>query len=240
MDGQRVLVKTSSAPFHQEPCNEVIASLISERLGLNHVTYHLLEENGEQCCYCEDFVSRDLDLVSAAQIIKSGKRPNDQSEYEFFISVCEQFGMTDIRTEMEKMLVLDYLIVNSDRHLNNFGLLRDARTLAWLGMAPIFDCGNSLWFDKTLSGIQGDNDENIRTPLWKKNPTANLELITDYSWLDLSVLDGLEEEAKAILSASKYNEPDRIQAICEAIHQRVEQLQEIAESQKESLTLGEL
>lgn len=46
------------------------------------------------------------------------------------------------------MIVLDYIIANEDRHLNNFGAIRDANTLAWIGMAPIYDSGASLGFDK--------------------------------------------------------------------------------------------
>ena len=46
------------------------------------------------------------------------------------------------------MIVLDYLIVNEDRHQNNFGVVRNAETLEYLGAAPIYDSGTSLWFDK--------------------------------------------------------------------------------------------
>ncbi len=41
------------------------------------------------------------------------------------------------------MIVLDYIIANEDRHLNNFGLLRNAETLEWYGFAPIYDSGSS-------------------------------------------------------------------------------------------------
>ena len=42
------------------------------------------------------------------------------------------------------MLVLDYLIVNEDRHLNNFGLIRNAVTPEWIGAAPLYDNGNLI------------------------------------------------------------------------------------------------
>ena len=31
------------------------------------------------------------------------------------------------------MLVLDYIISNEDRHCNNFGFIRNAESLEWLG-----------------------------------------------------------------------------------------------------------
>ena len=54
------------------------------------------------------------------------------------------------------MLVLDYLIVNEDRHQNNFGVIRNADTLEYLGAAPIYDSGTSLWFDKPTAMIRAD------------------------------------------------------------------------------------
>ena len=43
------------------------------------------------------------------------------------------------------MLAFDAVVGNTDRHLENFGFLRDANTGEYLGMAPLFD------FDHTLS-----------------------------------------------------------------------------------------
>ena len=51
------------------------------------------------------------------------------------------------------MMILDYLICNQDRHFGNFGAIRDAVTLEWVGFAPIFDSGTSLWFDQYASKI---------------------------------------------------------------------------------------
>lgn len=38
-------------------------------------------------------------------------------------------------------------MTNKDRHLANFGLLRDSNTLECIGPAPIFDTGNSMFYD---------------------------------------------------------------------------------------------
>ena len=54
---------------------------------------------------------------------------------------CEALG---IRDAVDRMIVLDYLIVNGDRHQNNFGVVRNADTLEYLGAAPIYDSGTSL------------------------------------------------------------------------------------------------
>ena len=133
LNGKRVLVKGSSAPYHQEAYNEVIASMIAERLGIPHVTYGLIKEHDEVCCYCENFITPETELVSAAYVMMAFKRRNEVSEYDFYIDCCEKLGIKDAREQMEKMLILDYLTVNEDRHLNNFGLIRNAVTLEWIG-----------------------------------------------------------------------------------------------------------
>ena len=43
------------------------------------------------------------------------------------------------------MIVIDYLLANTDRHYNNFGAIRNANSLEWIGSAPIYDSGTSLW-----------------------------------------------------------------------------------------------
>ena len=65
--------------------------------------------------------------------MKAFKKRNDISEYEFYIDCCEKLGISDIRQNLEKMIVLDYILGNEDRHLNNFGLIRNAVKLDWCG-----------------------------------------------------------------------------------------------------------
>ena len=237
LNGKRVLVKGSSAPYHQEAYNEVIASMIAQRLDIPHVQYSLIKEHEEVCCYCEDFVTAETELVSAAFITQAFKKRNEVSEYDFYIDCCEQLGVAEVREQMEKLLVLDYLIVNEDRHLNNFGLIRNAVTLDWVGVAPIYDCGNSLWFNKLVSQITPEDDSGVKTPLWKKNPTKNLALITDFSWLDLSLLDGIEDEIRALINQSEYMEKIRVDALCNAVRTRIDLLDGIIQSRNNHMTL---
>lgn len=237
INGKRVLLKGSSAPYHQESYNEVFASEIAKRLGIPHVPYTLISEYHEVCSGCADFITTETDLVAAAQVMRAFKKRNEQSEYEFYIECCEKLGIPDAREKLEQMLVLDYLIVNEDRHLNNFGLIRNAVTLEWVGVAPIYDNGNSMWFNQIVSEMHADDDSNIKTPLWKKNPTENLKLVTDFSWLDLSALDGIAEYAKELYAKSRYLEPMRVDALANAIKMRVGLLDCIIQARSDSLSM---
>ena len=153
VDGARCLIKGGSAPFQQQPFNEVIATGILERLNIPHVPYRLLWSNGQPYSVCTDFVTPDTELVTAWQVMQIQKKSNHQSVYQHFLSCCQALGVDNIVPALDQMLVVDYLLANEDRHLNNFGLLRDPETLEWLGMSPIFDSGTSLGYDRTAERI---------------------------------------------------------------------------------------
>ena len=56
--------------------------------------------------------------------------------------------MHNVKEFIDNMIAFDYVINKTDRHLGNFGFLRDGESGVYLGPAPIFDNGNSLWFDE--------------------------------------------------------------------------------------------
>ena len=84
-NGKRCLIKGGSNPFRQQPFNEVIASKIMDRLGIDHVPYTIIWEDGEPYSVCEDFVTRDTELVSAWRIMQTQKKDNSTSVYQHFV-----------------------------------------------------------------------------------------------------------------------------------------------------------
>ena len=149
IDGTRCLVKGGSNPFRQQPFNEVIASEIMARLDVPHIPYTVTWSKGAPYSVCENFATRDTELIPAWRILRTQKKNNSVSVYQHFINCCETLGINDPAPFLDRMLTLDYIIANEDRHFNNFGVLRDAETLRWLGFAPIYDSGSSLGYDKT-------------------------------------------------------------------------------------------
>ncbi|MCQ4725675.1 HipA domain-containing protein [Anaerotignum faecicola] len=226
-DGKRVLIKGGSNPYQQEPLCEVIASQIAERLCIPHTKYTLLWEHEKPFSVCQDFITSETELVSAYHIMQSRKKPNDLSDYEFYLSCVEQLGVKNIREQTEKMVVLDFLIGNEDRHFNNFGLIRNAVTLEWIGVAPIFDCGTSLWYNTQESLIK-PLSPNLPAKPFKKTHREQIKLVKDFSWIDLKALDGMKEEIEEILSQSPYISRERRAVLCHAFCQRAELLGEIA------------
>ena len=141
IDGKRCLVKGGSNPFRQQPFNEVIATGVMERLGIPHVPYTVAWNKGAPYSICEDFADESRELVPAWRIIQMQKKPNNISVYQHFVNCCEAIGVRDAVPFLDRMIVLDYLIANEDRHLNNIAVLRRGEEFDY---CPLFDFGAAL------------------------------------------------------------------------------------------------
>ena len=123
LDGKRCLIKAGSPPFLQQPFNEVIATKIADRLDICHIPYTVMWENGVPYSVCEDFVTPDTGLIPAWRVMQTQKKENQTSVYQHYRNCCDSLGVPNMAHALDQMIVLDYLIANEDRHLNNFGLL---------------------------------------------------------------------------------------------------------------------
>lgn len=122
------------------------------------------------------------------------------------------------------MMLLDYLICNQDRHFGNFGAIRDAVTLEWVGFAPIFDSGTSLWLDQYASKIKALADAPAKP--FAATQQAQLALAKDgLQTLNLSALNGCKDEVLTIFEQAHFGEPDRANILADALAARCEFLQ---------------
>ena len=55
------------------------------------------------------------------------------------------------------MFLIDYLMLNTDRHLKNFGVIRNVNTLEWVRTTPIFDSGEAMECDKFTYNMNFSN-----------------------------------------------------------------------------------
>lgn len=231
INGKRCLIKGGSNLERQQPFNEVIASKIMDRLNINHVSYNIIWEDGEPYSVCEDFVTRDTELVSAWRIMQTQKKDNSTSVYQHFVNCCKSLGAADVVPALDRMLVLDYLISNEDRHLNNFGLLRNAETLEWIGFAPIYDSGSSLGYNSLLSQIY--TEKNIASKPFKRRHDEQIKLVTSFDWIDFSKLYDAGDMVREVFSDPRAKElisENRKEAIAQMVERHIESLQTIAES----------
>ena len=229
LNGERCLIKAGSPPFMQQPFNEAIASALFRRLCIPHGPYTVLWDDGIPYSVCGDFITRDTELVSAWRVMQTRKRPNNISVYRHFINCCEALGVPEIVHGVDQMIVADYILANEDRHLNNFGVIRDANTLKMLGFAPIYDSGSSLGYDKLASQIR--SGVGMECKPFKKSHEEQLKLVTDFSWIDFKALDGITAEARNILSgAGEYVDAARLDAIVSAMRRRIEKVYALSQT----------
>lgn len=156
-DGERVLIKAGSEPYQQEPFNEVLASKIYQELGLNHVPYKAVKIGDVFYSACPCFTSLTSELIPAWPVFNIAKRGNSTSMFNHLIDCAQKLGLQDSETlkqDICRMLLIDYITANTDRHLNNFGFLRNPDTLELTGLAPIYDSGTSMFYDKAVYDLK--------------------------------------------------------------------------------------
>lgn len=193
--GRRYLIKGNHGNSSQESLNEVVATLLHEKQGVQpYVSYSTLDTEEEICCKCACFASDTLELIPAVDVVDSRKKDNATSLYEHFIQVCAAHGLVESVTRpfLEYQILTDFLLTNVDRHLNNFGVLRDTNTLEFVGMAPIFDSGNSMFWRNPRLPEQDDLSD-IPVNSFRKNELQMLKLVQDPSCINPSRLPTEEE-----------------------------------------------
>ena len=167
------------------------ASGIMARLNIPHVPYTVAWNKSAPYSVSEDFVDEETELVPAWRILQSKKCGISHSVYRHFVDCCERLGIHDVVPFLDWMIVLDYLIANEDRHLNNVGILRNEETLEWIGMAPLYDSGSSLGYDKIPD--QMSSEWEVVCKHFKKHHAEQIKLVTSFDWIDFDRLSGVGE-----------------------------------------------
>ena len=222
VNGRRRLIKGGAFPYHQEPFNEVIASEIMSILGVPHVRYDLVRDSGHVYCSCEDMVDGDTELIPASRVCMASRKPNERSWFDHYLTVCGDHGL-DVRGDVERMMVVDYIICNRDRHFNNFGIIRDSGSLLWMMAAPVFDSGSSLGSNIATDMFDHGFFEECKP--FAKSFNEQMKLVTSYDWLDRESLKSIPSVIEEVLSDSNgWMLPDRTTLIRKLVESRISSL----------------
>ena len=228
----RYLIKGGYKNEILQPFNEVLASEICKRLGFDHVEYTLDTYNDIVVSKCPCFITKDTELITCHQIRNEMKRYNSIEDYEDYINILENNGIKDARTQIENMYILDFLIMNEDRHLNNFGIIRDVNNLKWLKVAPIFDNGQSLniqYYDAEELHISGEG----RFFYEVKPFDEIIKVVKDIKRIDINKLDGIVEWFDDLLHKyqhiTKFSDI-RINRLCILLNRQINKLKDLIKS----------
>ena len=233
-NNNRILVKGAYSISGLEPVNEWLASQICKRFDLDYCDYSLDVLSGQLVSECKNFLSPDEEIISASDIMDLSE-DSRVDDYEKYVDILEEHGIKDVKKKLSDMYLVDYLMLNTDRHMKNYGVIRNVKTLKWERTTPIFDTGTSLQSDVTLPYLDFDNEE---YKFFHSHSMTVNDLI-DYIQLeqyDLTKLHGLVEEYEGILK--KYSDvielnPKRGEKTVEGFRERIESLELMKEKQED-------
>lgn len=114
---------------------EVMVSNILDKCNVEHVHYEAGEDEGQYVCMCPCISSDSYSIIPA-------------SDYYSYCNVNSIDFNKEIlrlgRDDWYKMHIVDYLISNRDRHLQNWGFFMDNSTMQVVSLHPLFDHNNAF------------------------------------------------------------------------------------------------
>lgn len=138
-EGERIrMLKRGSSGARNaglEPYSEFYASQLVKIFTDEFVDYGLRMHNKRICSVCDLFTSEDYGYLPYAAVDPASLTLKD------VLRKMKEFGLEE---KVKRMFVIDAVILNEDRHKNNFGFIVDNRTQEVVGMAPLFDHNISL------------------------------------------------------------------------------------------------
>ncbi|MCL2159133.1 MAG: hypothetical protein FWH48_06985 [Oscillospiraceae bacterium] len=221
--GTRCLIKGSSDPFYQtEPFREVFASRVAGLLfdADFRVEYDFVWDHGDKTgkkvySLCENFITPDTEYVPFAQFCDIKSAAYDPGNFDVCKKICG-----DYKHILDLILILDYIVLNEDRHFGNFGMIRSANTGELIRPAPVFDTGSSLFCNRVAldSGL-------VRAKPFCKDFDEQIKLVkvSDYRKNILSVKDKISEIFWETF-ADAFESESRLSEILEAAKSQIEKL----------------
>ncbi len=228
-NGKRILVKGTYTFNREEPFNEWLASQICKRFNFDYCDYQIeWNDKTRLVSKCENFINENEEIISAYDVLKTEKKPNNINDYEFYIQILEKHNVPNARKNVAHIFLVDYLMKNIDRHLKNFGIIRNVQSLEWTRTTPIFDTGESMECDKYF------NEFNFLSGKGKffYNPSKDYDeilktILKDIQDIDIKKLDGLVEEYREMLESYKDKldiSNRRIEGLTYGLELRIEKL----------------
>jgi len=226
-DTERYLIKEGRWDEKQEPFNEVIAARIMDLFNIEHVSYGLLRSDKKRIplCICKCMADRNTEFIQGQYVLDCEEKKN-RNNYIRYIETCEKMGILDAKKRIDEMIVIDYIIGNTDRHTGNFGIIRDAQSLQWLKIAPIFDNGNSLFYnERDVDNISNSTDSFCR---WFRDSNfQKLELIDYPEWYNPSKKNDIADIVYTILSSNENTGKTKCEKVTEIVKLRIKEFEKV-------------
>lgn len=163
-----------------ECVNELIVDRLLTLLGVPHLSYQLIhadvliDERKYETYLC---ASRDFKQPGESKIALDVYYQAERKERESPLDFCIRRGWEEY---IHQMLVVDFLILNRDRHGANIEVLRNKKNKT-LHLAPLFDHGLSLIFncleEEAVKAAHVMEDRPVQSFVGSRSAQENLKLI---------------------------------------------------------------
>ena len=218
-NGIDILIKHSSNELKHEVLNEILATKLLERLKMiPFVSYYMCIEGYDMCSMCRNFVTQDTEFVPSYHIFSAApyseetlNLPEAQKTYAHLAEAIDYFKIPGALEFIDKMLIVDCMMMNDDRHLGNFGFLRNVNTGEFIEPAPLFDFGSAFFKDSIKTNknksLFADRinylfDNKSMQPLTKQTLSQFKKSIKEFSFVSNTdrnrIIDELEENNKKV------------------------------------------
>ena len=198
-DGKWWMYKKAS---HDEMFSELFVYELGCALGMNMAVY----QRGEACI-------KSLDFTEAARVNfePASTFMGDNEDYIDVVKALEKICPKAI-PDYIRMIFMDTICANPDRHTNNFGLLRDIKTGDLIGFAPNYD-NNMALISRGYPSKSGSKDMLI---------SLFNELIEEYPIYRSCIPEVTEEMVRVAIA--KVNMKVRTQVVVDLVVGRYKQI----------------
>jgi len=199
---KRLLYKASVN--EQQLVNEIIATGLYKRLlsPEEYVAYSIEVEDKMMYSVCENMLDVNHELIPALHVTyhySFADRVKQYEGYAPYLAACKDMNILNPEKSLSKMIVCDYILANTDRHWTNFGVIRNVDTLEVERLAPLFDNGNSLYFNSLSQFGKGERVSYETAHSFRKLACEQLQLAKDMNWFNADALDGFPEKVRNLL-----------------------------------------
>ena len=192
-EGRRYMIKGNYGESYQQSLNEIFATTLHKQQKFEHYTpYALVKlqiDGGMEGlgCLSYDFCTENIECLSAWELLQTVKIKQNESYYYPLKKVCLSLGMSeqDFHHFMDYQIMTDYLISNTDRHMNNIAVMRNPDTLELLGFAPIYDSGNSMFYNVPYENLAKIKFSEIKTHSFIEKECKLLQYVKNRSLVDI-------------------------------------------------------
>lgn len=192
-DGRRYMIKGNYGDSYQQSLNEIFATKLHEQQGFtNYTPYSLVQVQVDGNidglgCMSYDFCSENIECISAWELLQTIKIKQNESFYYPLKKVCLGLGITeqDFTDFMDYQIMTDYLMTNTDRHMNNIAIMRNPDTLEILGFAPIYDSGNSMFYNIPFDKLAQVKMDDIKTHSFVEKEAKLLQYVKNRFLVDV-------------------------------------------------------